>query len=249
MSADNRSRTLPPTRDTSARVEARLSGRLTSVIIEIISCSSSSEVGRLSLAFGNLLCRDSRQLCSRMRHPSSASSARRTREIIGRKIRAMFSARSTYRPSQKTLSATLLGTPRETRRNSTGSLRGCSILNVSTGPSQRTQASLLWPPRCIETTDPSASATRTNPPGIAVHPIAGIEHVGTQHHAARVEASVVPHGRSGQSDLLLCHVLMRAGAQFARQTCPFRLAGVQPRRPAPCRVMETPVLPPRNRDD
>ena len=170
MSADSRSRTLPPTRDTSARVEARLSGRLASISIEIISCSSSSEVGRLSFAFGSLLCRDSRQPCRRIRHANSASSARRTRGIIARKMRAMFSARSAYRPSQKTLSATLLGTTRETRRNSTGSLRGRSMLNVSTGPSHSTQASLLWPPRCIETTDPSASATRTSPPGIAIHP-------------------------------------------------------------------------------
>ena len=28
-------------------------------------------------------------------------------------------------------------------------------------------------------------------------PTTGIEHVSTQHHAARVEASVIPHGRSG----------------------------------------------------
>ena len=45
---------------------------------------------------------------------NSASSARRTRGIMARKMRAMFSARSTYRPSQKTLSATLLGTSRAT---------------------------------------------------------------------------------------------------------------------------------------
>ena len=95
ISADKRSRTLPPIRDTSARVQARLSGRLASVNSEVISCSSSTEVGRLCLGFGNLLCRDSRQLCRRIRQPSSASSARRTRGIIARKIRAMFSARST----------------------------------------------------------------------------------------------------------------------------------------------------------
>ena len=88
-----------------------------------------------------------------------------------RKTRAMFSARSAYRPNQKALSATLLGTARETLCNSTGSLRGRSMLNVSTGPSQSTHASLLWPPRCIETTGPSASATRTNPPGIAIQPL------------------------------------------------------------------------------
>ncbi len=45
------------------------------------------------------------------------------------------------------------------------------MLNVSTGLSQSTQASLLCPPLCMETTDPSISATRTNPPGIAVHPL------------------------------------------------------------------------------
>ena len=38
-----------------------------------------------------------------------------------RTIRAVFSARSTYRPSQKTLSATLLGTALGERRSSTGS--------------------------------------------------------------------------------------------------------------------------------
>src|SRR5208283_1134785 len=133
------------------------------------SCSSSREVGRLCLGLGNLLFRDPRHLCRRTRQPSSASSARRTRGIMARKIRAMFSERSTYRPSQKALSATRLGTTRETRCNSTGSFRGRSKLKVSTGLSHWTQASLLWPPRCIETTDPSASATRTSPPGSAIH--------------------------------------------------------------------------------
>src|SRR5271166_5778522 len=171
ISADNRSRTLPPIRETSDRVEARLSARFPSVITEINSCSSSSEVGGLFLALGSLLCRDSRQLCSRRRQPSSACSARLTRGITERKMRATFSARSAYRPNQKALSATLLGTACEVRCNSSGSLRGRSILKVSTGLSQRTHASLLWPPRCIETTGPSASATRTNPPGIAIHPL------------------------------------------------------------------------------
>src|SRR5580658_6065285 len=170
ISTDNRSRTVPPTRDTSANVEARLSVRLGSVTIEINSCSNSSEVGRLLLVLGNLLCRDSRQLCNLTRQASSASFACRTREVRQRAIRAVCSARSTYLPNQKTLSATLLGTPGNSRRNSTGSLRGRSKLNVSTGLSQSTQASLLCPPRCIETTGPSVSATRTNPPGIAVHP-------------------------------------------------------------------------------
>src|SRR5208282_2722488 len=158
-------------RNTSPSVEARLSGRLASVNSEIISCSRSTEVGRLCLGLGNLLCRDSRQRCRRMRQTSSASSARLTRGIMARKIRAIFSARSTYRPNQKQLSATRLGTTRETRCNSTGSFRGRNKLNVSTGPSHSTHASLLWPPRCIETTDPSASATRTSPPGIAIHPL------------------------------------------------------------------------------
>src|SRR5450631_2199084 len=143
MSADNRSRTLPPTRDTSAKVDTRLSRRFGLVKTETNSCSTSTDVGRLTFDFDNLLCRDSRQLCKRIKHPSSASSARCTRVIIERTIRAMFSARSTYRPSQKTLSATLLGTAGVTRRSSTGLLRGRSKLNVSTGLSQRIQASLL----------------------------------------------------------------------------------------------------------
>ena len=60
MSADNRSRTPPPTRATSDRVKARLSVRLTSVIRETSSRSNCSKVGRLFLALGNLLCRDLR---------------------------------------------------------------------------------------------------------------------------------------------------------------------------------------------
>jgi len=171
ISADKRSRILPPMRDTSARVQARLSARFISVNSEVSSYSRSLEVSGLSLALGNLVCRDPRHLCKRMRHISSASSARLTRGITVRKIRAMFSARSTYRPNQKALSATRLGTIRGIRCNSTGSPRGRSILNVSTGLSHRTHASLLWPPRCIETTDPSASATRTNPPGMAIQPL------------------------------------------------------------------------------
>src|SRR5271169_6211713 len=43
---------------------------------------------------------------------------------------------------------------------------------------------------------------------------AGIEHIRAKHHAARVEASVVPHRCSGQSDLLLRHILVRAGPQL-----------------------------------
>src|SRR5438105_1053408 len=143
ISADSRSRTFPPTRDTSANVEERLSDRFTLVRRETNSCSSSSEVAFLPVVLGNLLYRDSRQACSRMRQPSSASSARRTREVIDLRIRAIFSARSTYRPSQNTLSATLLGTARSTRRSSTGWLRGRSILNVSTGLSHNIHASLL----------------------------------------------------------------------------------------------------------
>ncbi len=38
------------------------------------------------------------------------------------------------------------------------------------GLSHSTHASLLWPPRCMETTEPSASATRTRPPGMATQP-------------------------------------------------------------------------------
>jgi len=45
--------------------------------MEINSCSNSRAVGRLLFAFGNLLCRDSRQLCNRIRQPSSASLALR----------------------------------------------------------------------------------------------------------------------------------------------------------------------------
>src|SRR6202034_515366 len=144
--------------------------RFKSEITEINSFSNSRGLGRLFFAFGNLLCRDFRQLCKRIKHPSSPGSARRTREIIDRAMRAVLSARSTYLPNQKTLSATLLGTSGEPRRNATGWLRGCSRLKVSTGSSHRTHASLLCPPRCIDTTEPSASATRTSPPGIAVQP-------------------------------------------------------------------------------
>jgi hypothetical protein len=43
--------------------------------------------------------------------------------------------------------------------------------------------------------------------------VAGIEHVGAQDHAARVEASIVPNRRGGQGDLLLRHILMRPGSQ------------------------------------
>ncbi len=45
-------------------------------------------------------------------------------------------------------------------------------------------------------------------------PAAGIEHVSAQHHAARVETSVVPHRRGGQSDLLLRDILVGAGPQL-----------------------------------
>ena len=55
ISADKRSRILPPTRDTSARVQAKLSGRLASVISEIISCSSSIRGWPPVFGFGNLL--------------------------------------------------------------------------------------------------------------------------------------------------------------------------------------------------
>src|ERR1017187_7335348 len=171
MAADSRSRTLLPTRDTSERMKAKLSVRFASEITEINSRSNSSEVGRLFFALGNLLCLDFKQLCKRTRHPSSPGSALRTREIIDRTIRAVFSARSTYLPNQKTLSATLLGTSGDPRRNATGWLRGCSRLKVSTGLSHRTHASLLCPPRCIDTTEPSASETRTSPPVIAVQPL------------------------------------------------------------------------------
>ena len=172
MSADNRSRTVPPTRDTSANVEARLSVRLGSVIIEINSCSSSSEVGRLSLVFGNLLCRDSRQLCSRIRQAEfRLVGATDTRDHTSARSERCFPPARHIDPAKKHCRPRCLEHLADSRRNSTGSLRGCSILNVSTGPSQSTQASLLWPPRCIETTDPSDSATRTNPPGIAVHPL------------------------------------------------------------------------------
>ena len=99
-------------RATSTSVDARLSGRLGFTSTEISSRSNSCAVGLFPLPFGSRLCRDSRHPCSRSKQPSSASSERRTREIIVRTIRAMFSARSTYRPSQNTLSATPLGTAR-----------------------------------------------------------------------------------------------------------------------------------------
>ena len=42
ISADNRSRTLPPIRETSDKVEVRLSDRFPSVMTETNSCSSST---------------------------------------------------------------------------------------------------------------------------------------------------------------------------------------------------------------
>ena len=58
--------------------------------------------------------------------------------------------------------------------------------------------------------------------------LAGIEHVGAQYHAARVETSVVPHRRHGQSDLLLRHIFVRAGPQLLGKLALF---GIQKFRP------------------
>ena len=85
MSADSRSRTLPPTRDTSASVEARLSGRLTfGQHARSIPARVQAQSAAGPSPWATWLWRDSRQPCSRSRHPSSASSARRTREIMVR---------------------------------------------------------------------------------------------------------------------------------------------------------------------
>ena len=235
MSADSRSRTFPPTRDTSASVVARLSGRLGLVSTETNSCSNSCGVGRLPLALGSLLCRDSRQLCRRIRQASSSASARRTREIIERTMRAMFSARSTYRPSQKTLSATLLGTARS----------GAAQLHRLAARAQHAERVYGAVPQhpCVLAVAaplhgddrPSALGNPDQAAGNGNPSVAGIQHVGAQHDAARDQVSVLPHRRGGQRDPLLRHILVGPGPQLLGKLALARYAAFRRRRPAPSR--------------
>ena len=97
------------------------------------------------------------------------------------------------------------------------------MLKVSTGPSHKTQASLLRPPRCMETTWPSASATRTRPPGIAIQPEAGVQNIRAQHQAARVQAPLVPNRRGRKSHLFLRHVFVGTGTYLLADSLLFRL--------------------------
>ena len=160
------------------------------------------------------------------RQPSSASSARPyARDHGAQRSEQCFRLSRHSGPTRTTLSATLLGTARETLRNSTGSLRGRSILNVSTGLSHRTQASLLCPPRCIETTDPSASATLTKSSRNRDPPVAGIEHVSAQHQAAKSKTSVVPHRRRWTKRSAPAPHTRAGEPAVGRQTCSFSACG------------------------
>jgi hypothetical protein len=184
-----------------------------------------------------------------MRQASSASSARRTRGIMARSDASNIFGAFDVPPQPEGIVGDAAGyDARDTAQLHRLITRSQHAEGID-GASHRTHASLLCPPRCIETTEPSASATRTSPPGIAIQPLPVLSTYVRSTTLRDIERTVVPHRRSGQGELVPARRIHAGGRASGRQTCPSRRWLVRLQTLVPFHARGTPVSPPPSQDD
>ena len=175
-SLERRSRTCAAERPARFRIAVRLSLRCSSKMRERISCSKSRNlIGMLFrlLSFVSRAWGDSRHSCIFIRdsqsgpRPAAPDWPVKPNQNAPQHARQVLASLGITPEPEHMVGGAAGRSLTSPRFNSTGKSRGRCKLNVSTGPSERTQVSLLPPPRCMETTGVSIDGeTRASPPGI-----------------------------------------------------------------------------------
>ena len=247
MSADRRSRTLPPIRDISARVQTRLSGRLVSLKSEMSSFSSSSAVGASSSPWAACCNANRGSHADEEGKPAPAPRRgvpeRRSRGECG----PCFPRVPHNGPARRHCRPRCWARPGQTAQLHRLAARTQHAEGVDRAVPKHPRvfavaAALHRDHRSFGLGHADKSAGKGNPS------ITRVKHVSAQHHAARLRH---PFSQTGAVESVTCSCATYScgRARSCLANFPFSAWGAQSQRPAPCPAKEMPASPRPNRDD